>query len=370
METIALYRYEGKEGEAFLTCPKELPYTKVLEGLKDSYWDIKRNNCLRIKDRASLMFEVISLFKSKQWVDISNYKTPIRLQKITKHSGIVKSYIQELEVMKYSPNTIKTYSQFFNEFVHVHSERIDDLTKKEITSYIHQTVKKRNLAKSTQNQIVNSLKFYYERMMCNIKEKYVIGRPKPEIMIPEVLSQDEAIRIIKAPKNLKHKLILSLLYSSGLRIGELLNLKLKDFDFNRNCLNVRAGKGRKDRLTFIPKTIVPLLDEYIKSYIPKLYLFEGQKGGKYSATSIRSILRRACKRTGVNNKNITPHTLRHSFATHLLENGTNLRYIQQLLGHTDIKTTEIYTHVSTKNIMTLESPLDFLSKNRNIDLYN
>jgi len=171
METIALYRYEEKEGEAFLTCPKQLPYTKVLEGLKDSYWDLRKNNCLRIKDRRTLITEVFKLFNNKHWVNISNYETPIFSQKITKHSEVVKNYIQELELLKYSPNTIKTYSQFFNEFVHVHNERINDLTKKEITSYIHQTVKKRNLAKSTQNQIVNALKFYYEKMMSNAKEK-------------------------------------------------------------------------------------------------------------------------------------------------------------------------------------------------------
>lgn len=175
--------------------------------------------------------------------------------------------------------------------------------------------------------------------------------------IPEVLSEEEVAIILKATDNLKHKAILTTIYAAGLRVGELLNLKISDIDSHHMRIWVREGKGCKDRLTTLSPHLLKLLRVYYKRYRPQEYLFEGPQGSPYSPTSVRKILARACSRAGIRKK-VRPHTLRHSFATHLLEQGTNLRYIQQLLGHTSVKTTEIYTHVSSKNLQTIHSPLD------------
>ena len=157
--------------------------------------------------------------------------------------------------------------------------------------------------------------------------------------------------------NIKHRCIVSLLYSAGLRRGELIDLKLSDIDSKRMVINVRQGKGNKDRITLLSPSVLEELRVYFKEWKPKVYLFEGPSGNKYSTTSVMNIIRSAAKKAGLK-KSITPHALRHSFATHLLESGTNLRYIQALLGHKSSKTTEIYTQVAITNIKEIKSPLD------------
>jgi site-specific recombinase XerD len=173
------------------------------------------------------------------------------------------------------------------------------------------------------------------------------------------LSTDEIVRILKATENLKHKAILTLIYSAGLRIGELINLKIKDIDSARKQIRITQGKGNKDRYTLLSPKTLELLRTYFKEYKPKVFLFEGTEGGPYSARSVQAFFKESCKKAGIRKKT-TVHTLRHSFATHLLENGTDLRYIQALLGHESPKTTEIYTHITTKGFDSIKSPLDNL----------
>ncbi len=177
--------------------------------------------------------------------------------------------------------------------------------------------------------------------------------------LPLVLSKQEVIRILKVTNNLKHKTMLMMIYSAGLRLGELLNLKLQDIDSNRMKIHIRQAKGKKDRYVFLSQKLLDLLRLYFEEYKPQDFLFEGQKGNQYSPKSVQSVFKKAIKNAGVR-KPATVHTLRHSFATHLLEDGTDIRYIQQLLGHKKLETTQIYTHITGSAMDKIKSPLDSL----------
>jgi integrase/recombinase XerD len=185
----------------------------------------------------------------------------------------------------------------------------------------------------------------------------VLERPKKSRKLPSVLSQEEVLKIISSTQNLKHRAILVLIYSCGLRISELVNLELTDFHIQRKQLVIKNGKGRKDRYVSLADSFIPLLSNYYHSYKPKFYFVEGQKGGKYSTESVRQFLKKSCVKANIK-KTVTPHTLRHSYATHLLENGVDIRYIQSLLGHAKPETTMIYTHVRRKDLMEIQNPLD------------
>lgn len=184
--------------------------------------------------------------------------------------------------------------------------------------------------------------------------------------LPEVLTEQEVLMILKQTSNLKHKAILSLLYSGGLRVGELIGLRVKDIVWEKDYLFVRGGKGKKDRITLLSENVAVLLKKYIQTHKPNYWLIESPNRKQYSTSSIRAILRRSAKKAGIQ-KRIYPHMLRNSFATHLLEKGTNLRYIQELLGHGSSKTTEIYTHVSKKSLAKIKSPLDAIIDRQKID---
>lgn len=208
--------------------------------------------------------------------------------------------------------------------------------------------------------MINSIKFYYEVVMEMPNRFYSIERPIKSEALPKVISLEEVQLIINNTNNIKHKCIVSLLYSAGLRRSELLNLKLEDIDSKRMVITVKHGKGNKDRLTILSPTVLADLRIYYKEWGPKTYLFESPKRGKYSPASIIKIIKNAAKKGRIR-KNITPHMFRHSFATHLLENGTDLRYIQVLLGHSSTRTTEVYTQVAIHNIKTIISPIDILA---------
>ncbi|MBC7571077.1 MAG: tyrosine-type recombinase/integrase [Spirosoma sp.] len=208
------------------------------------------------------------------------------------------------------------------------------------------------------------MKFYCEKVLGGKRKLYTLQRPAKERQLPVVLNSDEITRIFAQLKNLKHRTVLMLIYSAGLRISEAINLKIKDIDSERMQIRVEQSKGKKDRYTLLSQKALLLLRNYYQEYKPVNYLFEGQDSPTYLAKSIQLILKRACEQAGIK-KHVTVHTLRHSFATgpthrHLLENGTDLRYIQLLLGHESSKTTEIYTHLTTKGFDQIKSPLDEL----------
>lgn len=203
------------------------------------------------------------------------------------------------------------------------------------------------------------MRYYYKDVLGDAQRVKFIERPRGERKLPNVLSEEEVTAILRAVDNLKHQCILMLIYSAGLRLGELINLKRSDIIPERHQVIIRGGKGKKDRITVLSPKIRERLDRYLVEYRPTLFLFEGQSGGAYSDTSVQTIFRRAKDKARITAP-ATVHTLRHSFATHLLEKGTDLRYIQTLLGHSSSKTTEIYTHVSTKALGKIRSPLEDL----------
>ncbi|MCF7808216.1 MAG: site-specific integrase [Candidatus Marinimicrobia bacterium] len=265
---------------------------------------------------------------------------------------------QDLLIRKrYSQNTLKVYCSYFRDFVqHFGVEQIDRLGRDEINAYILCLVRERDISRSQQNQRINAIKFYYEKVLGRPRQIYEIDRPRKKVRLPQVLSKREIRSILGQIQNLKHRMIVSLLYSAGLRRSEVLNLKIADIQSERSVLRVRGAKGGKDRYSLLSEQLLTGLREYYRSYHPQEYLFEGQGGGKYSAASVAAVLRRAG--AAALKKRVTPHMLRHSFATHLLEQGTDLRYIQELLGHSSSKTTEIYTHVSNRNLKKIKNPID------------
>lgn len=220
-------------------------------------------------------------------------------------------------------------------------------------------VKTKKVATSTQNQYINAIKFYFEKVLGRKKGFYQIDRPIQEFKLPKVLTEKEVTALLKSTTNLKHKSMLFLIYSSGLRAGELINLKIKDIDGEMMRVFIRGGKGKKDRVSILSQKALDVLRQYFKEHRPKEYLFEGATGGKYSDTSLRKVFQQAMARSKIN-KNVSLHSLRHSFATHLLEKGVDIRYIQVLLGHNSSKTTEVYTHITHKGWEKIQSPLDTL----------
>ncbi len=219
---------------------------------------------------------------------------------------------------------------------------------------------KKGLSFSSQNQLVNGLKLYFGQVEKTAIQIDKLERPRKQHTLPNVLSKEEIKEILEAPTNLKHRAMLSLIYACGLRRSELLNLKISDVDSKRHMLIIRNSKGYKDRQVPISDKTIEMLREYYKAYKPKIWLFEGQTTGeKYSAESLQNVLKQALAKAGIK-KPATLHWLRHSYATHLLEAGTDLRYIQELLGHKSSKTTEIYTHVSQKSLQKIKSPFDDL----------
>jgi site-specific recombinase XerD len=274
----------------------------------------------------------------------------------------MEQYLQLLHQKRYSFNTIKTYSSYFRDFLHHFQEqKIRCISKDQINQYVQLLIRTRNISASQQNQRINAIKFYYEKVLGRKKTTYYLTRPKKEKRLPAVLTLEEVNLILDQCRNIKHKCILMTIYSGGLRRSELINLKVSDIDSKHMLIRVENSKGGKDRYTLLSEKLVMLLRDYYRAFRPKYWLFEGQKGNQYSATSIENVFRSALKSSGIT-KHATPHTLRHSFATHLLEQGINLRYIQELLGHSSSKTTEIYTHVATSKLSKIKNPLDHLPR--------
>jgi site-specific recombinase XerD len=229
------------------------------------------------------------------------------------------------------------------------------LNETDVRKYLQKLIQE-GKSNSYVNLSINSIKFFYEIVHGMPNRFYSVERPRKIKQLPEVLSKEEIVKIINNTNNIKHKCIVGLLYSSGLRRSELLNLNVTDIDSKRMVVIVKNAKGNKDRISVLSPSILKDLQKYYKEYRPKKYLFEGQKGGKYSVTSVLNIISAAAKKAGIHKK-VTPHMLRHSFATHLLENGTDIRHIQLLLGHSSTKTTEIYTHVANRSFMEIKDLL-------------
>lgn len=273
----------------------------------------------------------------------------------------IELFKQWLNSKRYSPSTIKTYTDALTTFLKYYSNKpIEHITNQDIITFNNEYILKNSLSSSYQNQVVNALKLFYRQIQGAEMSVELIHRPKRQKLLPNVLSKEEVKAILTAHSNIKHKVMLSLIYSCGLRRSELLHLKPSDIDSKRTLLIIRQAKGKKDRIAPLSEKIVILLREYYQLYKPVTWLFEGQNAGEqYDERSLANVLKQALSKTNIK-KPVSLHWLRHSYATHLLEAGTDLRYIQEILGHKSSKTTEVYTHVSTKNLQNIKSPFDDL----------
>lgn len=277
----------------------------------------------------------------------------------TEHQHNKEQFTRWLKSKRYSDNTIKTYCDALLVFLrHVNNKPLRAITNTDVIDFNNDYILKNKLSASYQNQVVNALKLFFKQVQGATISTVGIHRPKKAHTLPNVLSKEEIKQLLTAPKNLKHKAMLSLIYSCGLRRGEMLNLKPQHVDSKRGVLIIKDAKGKKDRIAPLPAMMVELLRNYFKEYRPAIYLFEGQtKGEPYNERSLNLVFKHAVEKSRLK-KPATLHWLRHSYATHLLEAGTDLRYIQELLGHNSSRTTEIYTHVSTKKISEIKSPIE------------
>ena len=266
-----------------------------------------------------------------------------------------------LRSKRYSDNTIKTYADALKTFLRYYANKaIAEINNNDVIKFNNDYILANKLSASFQNQIVNAVKLFFKKIELKNLDPELLHRPKRAKTLPNVLSKEEVKLILNAHNNIKHKAMLSLIYSCGLRCGELLKLKLEHVDSKRGVLIIKQSKGRKDRIAPLSHKIIELLRDYYKACKPQTYLFEGQnKGEPYDERSLQNVLKQSLEKVNIS-KPVSLHWLRHSYATHLLENGTDLRYIQEILGHSSSKTTEIYTHVSTKNIQKIVSPFDYL----------
>lgn len=273
----------------------------------------------------------------------------------------IEYFSQWLKSKRYSESTIRTYLDVTTVFLNFyHSKSIEQITNDDIILFNNDYILRRKLSGSYQNQFVNGIKLFFQTVENKRIDVALIQRPRAEHKLPRVLCKEEVKSIIYALSNQKHRTMLILIYACGLRCSELLNLKPSDVLSDRNLLHVYQSKGKKDRVVPISNKVIKLLREYFLAYRPKSWLFEGQEQGtQYSARSLQLVLKNAIAKTKIK-KPVTLHWLRHSYATHLLESGTDIRYIQELLGHNSSRTTEIYTHVSQRSLQQIKSPFDDL----------
>ncbi len=302
---------------------------------------------------------LISFFLLEGVVQPIYWKNSMTTSSELPQPGLLETMRREMRLRNYSRKTMKAYMSCLRSFVkHFRPRHPRELTDGDIRGYLLHLLEHEKLAPATVNQAFSALRFLYVELY---KKPFVFGsipRPRKERQLPEILSEEEVLRILQAVDNLKHKTILMLIYSAGLRVGEAVRLRIEDIDSDRKLIHLRGAKGKKDRYTLLADSVLERLREYYRLYRPREFLFEGADGRRhYSERSVQHVFERAVEAAGIR-KQVSVHSLRHSFATHLLEGGTDLRYIQELLGHNSSKTTEIYTHVSTKSLGRIMSPLD------------
>lgn len=322
-----------------------------IENSKENFRNIRAD----FKDFCTVDFKEVISGK-----EVEIYPKPIEILPLHIDQHIEK-FRKIAENKRYSTNTIKTYAEALRIFlVYFKEKHPEGITNEDFQHFIHEYIIKKKYSFSYQNQIVNGIKLYYLKLHNKKLDIQKIERPKRDKRLPNVLSKEEVKAIIESLGNLKHRAMLSLIYACGLRRSELLNLKITDIDSKRGVIIIRHSKGKKDRLVPIGEKILMMLREYYKTSKTQTYLFEGQiHDEKYCSRSLQKVLKLALDKANIN-KPASLHWLRHSYATHLLENGTDLRYIQELLGHNSSRTTEIYTHVSTKNLQNIQSPYETL----------
>jgi integrase/recombinase XerD len=280
-------------------------------------------------------------------------------EKTPKSPGLFEVLRRELKLRNYSNKTFKAYRSHLLEFTrYISPKHPRDLNEQDVRDYLLHLIQDRNLTAGTIGQVISAIRFLYVELYKRPFAIAGIPRPSKAQKLPVILSLDEVRRIFASLGNKKHRIMLMLVYSAGLRVGEVVRLKPEDIDKDRMMIHIRGGKGKKDRYTILSQTVLEGLRDYWAAYRPEKWLFEGQKRGKpYTVRSAERVFENGVKKAGVS-KCVSIHSLRHAFATHLLEQGTDIRFIQELLGHSRVRTTEIYLHVSKKDLGQIRSPID------------
>lgn len=336
----------------------------LIKSVDGALWSISLKSWY-LKDTDKNLQLIINLFRGITEVNTGKiHKKKIFKRNLTEPQKVlINAFYVYLKGKRYSQSTIDTYTFFVADFINFHTKiDLENLTNRNVEEFIETVFIERNYSVSSQRQFISALKIFIVFNPQTKINNLQLERPKRSRQLPIVLSQEEIIRLLQCTKNLKHRAALAFIYSSGFRISELINLELHHIDMDRNQILIQNAKGRKDRYVPLAKSFKPLLINYISTYQPKRFFIEGKPKEKYSAGSIRAFLKTSCKLAKIY-KRVTPHCLRHSFATHLLENGIDLRLIQELLGHSKPETTMIYTHVTQKSLMKVTSPLDIAVKN-------
>jgi integrase/recombinase XerD len=354
---------------------------QIVKGLNQRYWNqelklwlipygkVQWQQLISNFDRQNICInkEVLNFTYQKQHLN-NNKKPNNGLEKVPKlkidlsenHKQALLLMKEQLILNRYTYNTQKNYLSNFTEFLcHYQNEAVDSLTKDHIRDFLLYKIKTDNISESTQNSLINAIKFYYEKV--EKRERFVIYdlRPRNAHKLPGFLSKEEVTKLIKVIENDKHRLIIKLIYSAGLRLGELTRLKKSDLRWDTNQILIKCSKGKKDRLATLSDKLKTEIMAYLEKYRPNYYLIEGQDGGIYSPRSVQHIFQAALVKSKIET-HATVHTLRHSYATHMILNGVDIRCVQDLLGHNSIKTTEIYTHITDSIKKELKSPLDDL----------
>ncbi len=374
MDTISVSKIKYKET---LRIKLDFKYNSELIGITKTIpgarWSASMK-CWLIPENSNVIPELLKAFKDKAWINYSELKngsivkskgtkketkpTLTELPEETKNN--LEKFKYWLRSKRYGESTIATYADALKTFLKFCNRKpVQEINNDDIIQFNNEFIFKHGLSASYQNQVVNAVKLFFRTVQNKTINIDLVHRPKRPKLLPNVLSKEEIKKILESPKNIKHKAMLSLVYSCGLRRSELLNLKIKEIDSKRKLLIIKQSKGKKDRIVPLSDKVILTLREYYKIFKPKIWLFEGQFGGKYSEKSLDNVLKQSTQKAKIT-KPVSLHWLRHSYATHLLENGTDLRYIQEILGHNSSKTTEIYTHVSTKSLQNIKSPFDDL----------
>ena len=337
----------GKDNKVIIRVPYDQELIKKIKTISGRKWN-PQGKYWEVPYSDGLIEKLQKLFGENLVIDPYFYLIPLQ---------------KELSIRRYSRRTINSYIRYNRDFLLFANKNPEEIENEDIKKYLYYMVDKKNISASTLNIIINALRFYYGEIL---KRKFIyeIKRPRKDRKLPVVLSREEIAKILSSVDNIKHKTILMLAYSTGLRVSEVIRLKPEDIYSKRKLIHIKGSKGRKDRYTLLSETVLKTLREYWNKYRPQKWLFEGAREEKHlSARTADKIFKIACNKAGITKK-VSFHSLRHSFAAHLLEGGTDLRYIQELLGHAHSKTTEVYTHVSRKNLGKIVSPIDTINLNR------
>lgn len=347
---------------AFQYSPELVGKIKTIDGRK---WHAP-TKCWIVPYSADIIEKIRKAFEDEEVVIERKLKAGIRLEdiktKVPDYEESIKEIKAELKLRGYSRRTAKTYLSYIQQYVDYFGRSPKELTESHIREYIVHLVDEKKISRSYHSGAVSAVKFLYDNVL---KSPRIVGnlpRPKKEHKLPIVFNESEVAEVIGAISNLKHRLIMMMIYSGGFRVHEIVRLRVEDVDEERRLIRV-MGKGCKERYTLLSDVALAELRKYMAEYkITAGWLFPGQRPGRYLSTrSVQAICKDALEKAAITKKG-SPHKFRHSFATHLLEAGVDLRYIQELLGHRSSKTTEIYTHVSTNQLGKIKSPLDNLKK--------